>query len=356
MKYFYSSYDDISSFLNCFCCPREEISISKHTLFHAFLTTGRTIWFFVYPNDVPRIWRPLLYPVTVRSLGWYIGRFIWINSLLEVDADGKLHLAELYNSLDSSEKAQASYVLATIITGVTAREIHSIPWLLHLDIAINRGLVGLRRGRKRGDLIGLNRLANQWFVIETKGRERISRNVLDHAKNQVNNIAYVQDDDGRLYQISRFVSILYVLDRPFRNSWIDPSPKSKSILVINIEEFLWLYYYDIARFILEDDEKIISLKEKYLVRKFLLPNQGYIGIGLHEEILKIFVEYQQKNTSPFKGPTKKVLTKLYHIIQKLINQKEISKGGYRKFDSGIIGPDAVLVFSNCINSEGITWV
>ena len=351
MQYKYKSYDNIQDFPYSWNSS-ENIQISRYTLLHSFLTTGRTIWFLVYPS-VPKSWEPILYPLTKRSLGWYIGRFIWINSLLDTES-GNLRLADFYNTLDPSEKAQVTYTLATIITGITARVKYSIPWLLHLDVAINKRLVRLRTGRKRGDLIGFSSLRNQWFVIEAKGRQKVDRILLESAKSQVNNIAYIQDDKGR-HPIIGFISVLRVLDTPIENSWVDPPIQEENVVAMKLEEFLWFYYQDIARFIFEKND-IITCQKEYLCRKVKIPHFGYIGIGLHEKIiLDIFgisEEYRKFNNQYF---SERYGKKLIEVYLNLVENEGIPKN-YKRIDNGVIGPDAVLVLGDCLKNGGETWI
>ena len=102
--------------------------------------------------------------------------------------NGVLHLHKSFYDMDSSEKAVCSYFLGNGFTKYITEKKFNIPWLIHTDELIKTGIVTLKpNSNSRGDFIGKDN-QNNWYSIESKGRQKFLNTILTDAKEQAKKI------------------------------------------------------------------------------------------------------------------------------------------------------------------------
>ncbi|MCA9183549.1 MAG: hypothetical protein KDA51_18940, partial [Planctomycetales bacterium] len=153
----------------------------------------------------------------------------------------RLIKSDAYKSLDPSEKGAVSYFVGQTMTKLLSADLFDVDWLLHLDV-YGRGLPRrLRRGKKRPDLIGLNR-ALDWLVVESKGHSNPATKALaERAKFQA---LHLRTIDGS-YPFLRLGAATYFSRSGFlRTILVDPYdiPEDAEDLDLEVEEFFRAYY------------------------------------------------------------------------------------------------------------------
>lgn len=151
-----------------------QITFSWSELCRAAVTVGRRSWRDVFQFGT----------YSIFEIMW---RLAIVRANLVENADGTLRKSQAYSRLDPSEKGAISYFLGLVVTKLLAEKLLGVAWLLHLDVysdLLNPAL----RFEQKPDFVGLDP-ANQWVVIESKGRTNgVTTGLLDSAKRQTRSL------------------------------------------------------------------------------------------------------------------------------------------------------------------------
>lgn len=176
--------------------------------------------------------------------------------------NGVLHLHKSFYDMDSSEKAVCSYFLGNGFTKYITEKKFNIPWLIHTDELIKTGIVTLKpNSNSRGDFIGKDN-QNNWYSIESKGRQKFLNTILTDAKDQAKNIS-------RIYGNSPYTEIASVAFlnknniRLYVHDPYDEDPKRSEDTIIDKNKYLDVYYRQIVDFISERKPISINRYSEY---------------------------------------------------------------------------------------------
>ncbi len=105
-------------------------------------------------------------PSTQHAFAFALHKIFALESVIEIDEEGTLHLPPRYGDLDQSEKGVLSYWLGMCIAKVVAAEILDVPWPVHLR-HLMKAIQIYMRDKKFPDYVGIDSQTN-WHVIEAK--------------------------------------------------------------------------------------------------------------------------------------------------------------------------------------------
>ncbi|KQX02979.1 hypothetical protein ASD01_16970 [Ensifer sp. Root423] len=175
-----------------------------------------------------------------------------------------------FDSLDGSEKGAVTYFLGLILAKLAAEDLHSVPWVLHLDVysKINAHghtvAVTTTPGTKsRPDLIG-RAVSGDWLVCEAKGRTTsITNHQRISAKEQTRQISTINGvaPNARYASFASFSGSA----RKLIHEWIDPVGSSDTAEPLELPEpeFIMSYYRTVTDFLRYDNPAVLGrLDEK----------------------------------------------------------------------------------------------
>lgn len=173
--------------------------------------------------------------------------------LMVTKSGGKSQLAPSpeWARLDPTEKAFAAYFIGSAMAKLVAGRLLSCPLLLH--VSMYEKALGIEfDGGRRPDFVGPT-WGGDWIVVESKGRSRLSRSVLNDAKTQAESISSINGSvpSACIASGTRFNKSLISVEM------IDPpaNPEGTEVNVSDAEIFR-TYYAPIAELLGERGETI----------------------------------------------------------------------------------------------------
>ncbi|WP_156943476.1 hypothetical protein M728_005222 (plasmid) [Ensifer sp. WSM1721] len=234
-------------------------------------------------HNVDVDWASMLWgAITIGRRSWFDVVRFGPASLMEIvwrcamaRANIQTHLSEgtmrfratsAFNSLDGSEKGAVTYFLGLIMAKLTAEDLLSVPWVLHLDVysKINNAhghtvAVTTTQGTKsRPDLIG-RAVSGDWLVCEAKGRttsitddQRISAKEQTRQISTINGVA----PNARYASFASFSGSA----RNLVHEWIDPTGSSETAEPLELPEpdFIMSYYRTVTDFLRYDNPAVLD--------------------------------------------------------------------------------------------------
>jgi hypothetical protein len=161
-----------------------------------------------------------------------------IYAYLREDGSGRIRRSSLYDALDRSEKAAASYYIGMTMTKVIAARL-GVHWLMHVDRYYHTLQIAFA-GRMRPDLIGPD-TQQRWLVAEAKGRTGGEDQVaLSKMQLQKRSISRVGNSRPHL----AIGCLAFFEDDGLSLRVIDPDDDEPNPVshAFDIDSFLWAYY------------------------------------------------------------------------------------------------------------------
>jgi len=286
------------------------LNISIVDLIRGIITVGKSSWVHVFRGGQARM---------CEIGGLSLQLLAYITCLR-----GNLVTSNLYNSLDRSEKAAASYRLGMGVAKVVCEYILRIPWLLHVDPLIKRGIISLSSGSSQSaDLVGQDIIYRTWHIVEAKGRSNHppSQLFID-AKTQASRVISVNGTRPS----TNCISILDLSKNPLRCHLLDPEKREKENIPTDFEideRGFFEYYYELVNILkrseIESYDKIISDVGGY--KFFPLPYSG-VHIGIYSELYDIIINKSHK----WIEKCKKICAKLSNLLPKIEKTEKMSLG------------------------------
>jgi hypothetical protein len=189
--------------------------------------------------------------------------------------------------LDSSEKSSISYHLGMVFTKLAAEKRLDIRWLAHVDRLKDKGIVKLKPGKKRGDLVGTDP-HGEWHVLEAKGRSHINPSaspgtqIVESAKEQAQQIRTI---NGKSPNTFSACVVNLIRDRRIFIQMHDPEPGDIN-LSIDETEFFNYYYRPYINLLVRNNAKKVAIGN---IMVYTAPIQFFdfeIHVGLLAEVLE----------------------------------------------------------------------
>ncbi len=210
-----------------------------------------------------------------------------------------IHRSNVYRYSDPSEKTVTSYFLGLTATKLLVERHLSVPWLMHLDVYMTRGVLRLDPQLTKGekpDLVGRDTQGN-WIVAEAKGRSDTltgaeQRKVFDKAKRQTRRIGKIIDNQSPngqqpIWRIAVAAHFQGDDGNRFAIQWEDPDGYDDDAVDIALTEddFLREYYRPFIDLLADGDDTQDEVFGNDIYRVIPL-NEADVRIGVNNTILQ----------------------------------------------------------------------
>jgi len=249
---------------------------------------------------------------------------------------------------DSSERASISYDLGMALTNITMLKRYDVPWLFHMERFINTNQVKRKKGRRSGDLLGMDRKGHLFF-LEVKGRstplsEKEVVRLRQQAFGQIANLSW----EGEMLP-SSLTSIIFQRrneDRIIYNEvahW-DNFQSLQTLSESSQAKFFVVYYLPFVQWLQrKQTRRMLKSGSNFLMAEVSV-GTGDLKIGMEERLFRTFSSVQESIVQV--GFEKSVSERSTEILESVWQISTKVRGLFSE-ESMAIGSNGIVVGARC---------